>query len=460
MWILNRSNSDSGTNERNILNTRAGTTNENLLFEANSSQSELSMIKTLIKMTDDYPTVETWNTIKNAIEDCSSDIFTRTDALNIIQNANKYLPNEDPNMSFALLSCVSLCVYRILDHPFIDLIQNDFFLQLYDKFHLYFQPGVEFRSTITVSDIVRLLAKESIECFDNKDEINPRFENICTSILDFLGQPQTHLFFVAQMINTLGALLKMDIVQGLNVNKFGQILIQYMFQVNSINGSISPTSVSDTAIEVLSTFLEKFPDFYEVILNNADFFNALVKLVNEDSLKCAMYTAKLLISLVTNEVIFKFPFQYNIFELLYTSCMKSKTNAPYLLEVIALICKISPEGCATFVTQGILNQFLISISMKATKSMLSIIHSFLKINNAPINEDIMNIIIHVVEQCIEDENEEILKIDFDVILILFQLNVNLDVREQLEDIAFGEYSEDVANQAQVLLKHFDALNKE
>ena len=95
--------------------------------------SDFSMYNTMIEMTANYSTLQSWNMVKNALEYAGPKIFVEEKAIILIHNANANFPNENDDITFTILSVVSICVNEILDNPYKTLVTDKIFLEFYQN---------------------------------------------------------------------------------------------------------------------------------------------------------------------------------------------------------------------------------------------------------------------------------------------------------------------------------------
>ena len=431
-------------NERRMENTRDFQTKS---FEF-AKGGDISYFKTLIKLANDYPIPETWNAIKTTVDESSNEIFLKSDIMELIEISNNAFPNENRDISFQILYVINKFVSELMTNPFDDLLKNEQFYKFFEKLPFCFTPQFELRSIVTAADIVQVLSNECPEKIEDDNTIIERYDNslvvfsqILKNIICLLKCGQFNEFFVSQMINTLDSLR--DFIEECEIQDIYAIYMQSIFPISSI---------SSYAIKALSNILEKFPSLYTVIASNSDNLQILINLLSEETFNCVQYSAKILDTYIKNPETASILFQMDIVNALFKNCTKSKVYANILFPEIVAMCNAMPDACSLFLQLGIIDPKYINFSVKSKLSILQIVHTSLKYGILQLNEEMLEVCLNLIEQSLESDDEEMILISLDIIPFLSQNASHLKLRNELEQLTFGEFNDKIAITAQALLK--------
>lgn len=423
------------------------------IFIAENS-GDMTMNKLLIEMTNNYPTFNSWRLMNDAIQSSDPKLFSDIDAVKLIHNANSVFPNKEEQFSFIVLSVVSQCVCDILKNPFELMVNDQIFFEFLSKLPicLTVDANFELRSILTIIDIVEGLAISYNAELEN-DNVKAFFYQTQINIIQLISSDSYNSFVINR---TIAFLDKMISITSIQTDESLQNLLK-LFS-NYLNSDIYSEEIQTKSMEATFHLLMQFPILYTTIAATPDYLNCIISFLSKEY-TCSKYAAKILHPLLSQEDSCNHLLELKVGPALYQALNSKKstksTSVVDILEDIAAICETSEIGCSFFINSDLLQQSKIfNGSYKITVLILRIIHASIEWNILPLYDQLIQLYLNVIENCLESEEPLVLSKTLKVIFTLQQAGINVidNVREQLEQISLGEFGDDISNAATALIQ--------
>lgn len=425
---------------------------DNVTFYYTGNKSDVSLVKTLIKITNEYSSIESWEALKNALE-CSPQLFAESDAISIIHIANSNFPGDEPETALKISSVIRICSLQILKDPYASMVNDkeflEFFLKLPDCFTNDFNQSI----ILNCADFVHSLVKSYNSKIEADESILTAFGQIQMNILNLISKD----FFPSELSVALLMPLLDDMIEFLNEEDSEQALIFFSNCIDPVKYS----NVSDLSLRSSIHLFMKFPNLYNRILEEPyTYLKDIIKLFQQEY-RCIQSAAEIIKPILSDEkgceILFSLdlcPALLDSFDRLIQYSNKSYA-AHHLFEDITLICESSKDGCNYFIDSNLLvSEKLNDCSFKLTIFILRILHASLVYEIFPSSEQALQLTVNAIDKCLDSEESDILTKTLKIIRFLHEHGIEIieNTKEKLEQLSLGEFDEKISNDAISLLK--------